>query len=86
MKVTERQSTKYLNVLQVFVWWSGGKGQILCLSGIQSPDQQSLLAKHNPNKPVFVEGPFPLWLRRTCVYYYVLKADPVPPEEKVGKF
>lgn len=54
--------------------------------GIQSPDQQSLLAKHNPNKPVFVEGPFPLWLRRTCVYYYVLKADPVPPEEKVEEY
>ncbi|KAL2079320.1 hypothetical protein ACEWY4_025064 [Coilia grayii] len=51
--------------------------------GIQSPDQQSLLAKHNPSKPVFVEGPYPLWLRKTCVYYYLLKADPVPPEEKV---
>ncbi|XP_062371703.1 evolutionarily conserved signaling intermediate in Toll pathway, mitochondrial isoform X2 [Sardina pilchardus] len=54
--------------------------------GIQSPDQQSLLAKHNPNKPVFVEGPYPLWLRKTCVYYYVLKADPVPPEEKVEEY
>lgn len=55
-------------------------------SGIQSLEQQSLLAKHNPNKPVFVEGPFPLWLRKTCVYYYVLRADPVPPHEKVGSF
>ncbi|KAG5260681.1 hypothetical protein AALO_G00295240 [Alosa alosa] len=54
--------------------------------GIQSPDQQALLAKHNPSKPVFVEGPYPLWLRRTCVYYYVLKADPVPPEEKVEEY
>ncbi|TTI61480.1 Evolutionarily conserved signaling intermediate in Toll pathway, mitochondrial [Bagarius yarrelli] len=51
--------------------------------GIQSPDQCSLLAKHNPNKPVFVEGPFPLWLRKTCVHYYVLRADPVPPEEQI---
>ncbi|KAG7497570.1 hypothetical protein JOB18_040130 [Solea senegalensis] len=49
--------------------------------GIQSPSQMELLAKHNPNKPVFVEGPFPLWLRQTCVHYYVLRAD--PPEEKV---
>lgn len=52
--------------------------------GIQSPSQMELLAQHNPSKPVFVEGPFPLWLRKTCVYYYVLRADPIPPEEKVG--
>ncbi|KAM4611954.1 evolutionarily conserved signaling intermediate in Toll pathway, mitochondrial [Polymixia lowei] len=51
--------------------------------GIQSPDQIELLAKHNPTRPVFVEGPFPLWLRKTCVYYYILRADPLPPEEKM---
>ncbi|TNN57106.1 Evolutionarily conserved signaling intermediate in Toll pathway, mitochondrial [Liparis tanakae] len=51
----------------------------------QSPSQVELLAEHNPSRPVFVEGPFPLWLRRTCVYYYVLRADPVPPHEKVEK-
>ncbi|XP_035531500.1 evolutionarily conserved signaling intermediate in Toll pathway, mitochondrial [Morone saxatilis] len=51
--------------------------------GIQSPSQMELLAKHNPSKPVFVEGPFPLWLRKTCVYYYILRADPTPPDEKV---
>ncbi|XP_052001682.1 evolutionarily conserved signaling intermediate in Toll pathway, mitochondrial-like [Xyrauchen texanus] len=51
--------------------------------GIQSPDQRSLLAKHNPCRPVFVEGPFSLWLRKTCVHYYLLRADPIPPEEKV---
>ncbi|XP_032439130.1 evolutionarily conserved signaling intermediate in Toll pathway, mitochondrial isoform X1 [Xiphophorus hellerii] len=50
--------------------------------GIQSPNQMELLAKHNPNRPVFVEGPFPLWLKKTCVYYYILRADPTPPEEK----
>lgn len=50
--------------------------------GIQSPSQIELLAKHNPNRPVFVEGPFPLWLRKTCVYYYILRADPTPEEEK----
>lgn len=44
-----------------------------------------LLAKHNPSRPVFVEGPFPLWLRKKCVYYYILRADPTPPEEKVGR-
>ncbi|CAG5929596.1 unnamed protein product [Menidia menidia] len=51
--------------------------------GIQSPSQMELLAKHNLNRPVFVEGPFPLWLRKTCVHYYVLRADPKPPEEQV---
>ncbi|XP_061665017.1 evolutionarily conserved signaling intermediate in Toll pathway, mitochondrial [Syngnathoides biaculeatus] len=51
--------------------------------GIQSPDQMRLLGKHDPNRPVFVEGPFPLWLRRTCVHYYVLRAEPAPPGAKV---
>ncbi|KAJ8405775.1 hypothetical protein AAFF_G00312120 [Aldrovandia affinis] len=51
--------------------------------GIQSPDQCHLLAKHNTSRPLFVEGPFALWLRQTCVHYYVLRADPLPPEEKV---
>ncbi|CAH6858017.1 evolutionarily conserved signaling intermediate in Toll pathway, mitochondrial [Phodopus roborovskii] len=52
--------------------------------GIQSPDQQAALARHNPSKPVFVEGPFPLWLRNKCVYYHILRADlPLPEEENV---
>ncbi|XP_062239794.1 evolutionarily conserved signaling intermediate in Toll pathway, mitochondrial isoform X2 [Platichthys flesus] len=51
--------------------------------GTQSPSQMELLAKHNPSRPVFVEGPFPLWLRKTCVHYYILRADPIPPDEKV---
>ncbi|KAM7365902.1 hypothetical protein PAMP_015382 [Pampus punctatissimus] len=51
--------------------------------GIQSPSQMELLAKHNLNRPVFVEGPFPLWLRKTCVHYYILRADPTPPDEQV---
>lgn len=50
--------------------------------GIQSPNQMELLAKHNPARPMFIEGPFPLWLRRTCVHYYILRADPAPPDEK----
>lgn len=51
--------------------------------GIQSPEQRTLLAKHDPSRPVFVEGPFPLWLRKTCVHYYLLRADPIPPEEQI---
>nr|XP_020450615.1 evolutionarily conserved signaling intermediate in Toll pathway, mitochondrial [Monopterus albus] len=51
--------------------------------GIQSPSQMELLAKHNSTRPLFVEGPFHLWLRKTCVYYYILRAEPIPPHEKV---
>ncbi|XP_051827555.1 evolutionarily conserved signaling intermediate in Toll pathway, mitochondrial isoform X1 [Antechinus flavipes] len=50
--------------------------------GIQSPDQQAALTQHNPARPVFVEGPFPLWLQDQCLYYHVLRADLLPPEER----
>ncbi|XP_006875207.1 PREDICTED: evolutionarily conserved signaling intermediate in Toll pathway, mitochondrial isoform X4 [Chrysochloris asiatica] len=50
--------------------------------GIQSPDQQAALAHHNPARPIFVEGPFSLWLRDKCVYYHILRADLLPPEER----
>ncbi|KAM3842326.1 evolutionarily conserved signaling intermediate in Toll pathway, mitochondrial [Diretmus argenteus] len=53
--------------------------------GIQSPNQTELLAQHDSSRPVFVEGPFPLWLRKTCVYYYILRADPAPSHEQVEK-
>ncbi|XP_037530869.1 evolutionarily conserved signaling intermediate in Toll pathway, mitochondrial [Nematolebias whitei] len=62
---------------------SGEEIKLPYVVGIQSPDQMELLSKHNPKRPVFVEGPFPLWLKKTCVYYYILRADPTPPEEKV---
>ncbi|XP_036987266.2 evolutionarily conserved signaling intermediate in Toll pathway, mitochondrial isoform X2 [Artibeus jamaicensis] len=50
--------------------------------GIQSPDQQASLARHNPARPIFVEGPFSLWLHNKCVYYHILRAELVPPEER----
>uniref|UniRef100_A0A2I3GW39 ECSIT signaling integrator n=1 Tax=Nomascus leucogenys TaxID=61853 RepID=A0A2I3GW39_NOMLE len=52
--------------------------------GIQSPDQQAALARHSPARPVFVEGPFSLWLRNKCVYYHILRADLLPPEERAN--
>ena len=57
----------------------------MCVStpGIQSPDQQAALAHHNPARPIFVEGPFSLWLRDKCIYYHILRADLLPPEERV---
>ncbi|XP_062367831.1 evolutionarily conserved signaling intermediate in Toll pathway, mitochondrial [Cinclus cinclus] len=45
----------------------------------QSPEQRELLAQHDPSRPVFVEGPFPLWLRGTLLKYFVLRGDPLPP-------
>ncbi|XP_053789027.1 evolutionarily conserved signaling intermediate in Toll pathway, mitochondrial [Vidua chalybeata] len=45
----------------------------------QSPEQRELLAQHGPARPVFVEGPFPLWLRGTLLKYFVLRGDPLPP-------
>ncbi|XP_029074381.1 evolutionarily conserved signaling intermediate in Toll pathway, mitochondrial isoform X2 [Monodon monoceros] len=51
--------------------------------GIQSPDQQAALAHHDPAHPIFVEGPFSLWLRDKCVYYHILRADLLPPEERL---
>lgn len=53
-------------------------------AGAQSPDQQELLAQHGPARPVFVEGPFPLWLRSTRLSYYVLRGDPLPPHLRVS--
>ncbi|KAM9685637.1 evolutionarily conserved signaling intermediate in Toll pathway, mitochondrial isoform 1-T2 [Trichechus inunguis] len=50
--------------------------------GIQSPDQQAALACHNPARPIFVEGPFSLWLQDKCVYYHILRADLLAPEER----
>ncbi|XP_068611944.1 evolutionarily conserved signaling intermediate in Toll pathway, mitochondrial [Brachionichthys hirsutus] len=61
---------------------SGEEVTVPHVVGVQSPSQKELLANHNPSRPVVVEGPFPLWLKKTCVYYYVLRADPTPPGEK----
>lgn len=61
----------------------GPLGMHFSSPGIQSPDQQAALARHNPARPIFVEGPFSLWLRNKCVYYHILRADLLPPEERV---
>ncbi|KAM4880207.1 evolutionarily conserved signaling intermediate in Toll pathway, mitochondrial [Sylvia borin] len=50
------------------------------IASCQSPEQRELLAQHDPARPVFVEGPFPLWLRGTQLRYFVLRGDPLPPE------
>lgn len=42
----------------------------------QSPDQRELLAKLGDKQTVYVEGSFPLWLRKTSINYFVLRAEP----------
>nr|CAG4638496.1 EOG090X07J4 [Cyclestheria hislopi] len=48
----------------------------------QSVTQQELLEKMNDNQTVYVEGAFQLWLRRTSVNYFILRADPIKPSEE----
>ncbi|XP_009463475.1 PREDICTED: zinc finger protein 653-like [Nipponia nippon] len=62
----------------------GTEGDLGVRGGAQSPEQQALLARHGPAQPVFVEGPFPLWLRSTHLCYYVLRGDPLPPDLRVS--
>ncbi|RZF48866.1 hypothetical protein LSTR_LSTR003246 [Laodelphax striatellus] len=49
----------------------------------QSPVQQELLASHNKKSPVYIEGAFRIWLRKSSVYYFVLRGDPRPPPDPV---
>lgn len=46
------------------------------VSGI-SPAQQKLLNVHPPKIPVYVEGPFRLWLKNVAINYFILRAEPV---------
>lgn len=34
------------------------------------------MAKHDPAKPLFVEGGFRVWLRDKSLTYFILRADP----------
>lgn len=47
------------------------------VSGI-SPAQEILLKKHSPTVPIYVEGPFRLWLKNVPLNYFILRADAVP--------
>lgn len=58
-------------------------GVLFLSPGAQSPDQQELLAQHSPARPVFVEGPFPIWLRGHRLQYHVLRGDPPGPSLRV---
>ncbi|XP_055534075.1 evolutionarily conserved signaling intermediate in Toll pathway, mitochondrial [Wyeomyia smithii] len=47
----------------------------------QSSEQSELLARHS-HKPVFIEGPFLIWLRNRSINYYLLKSESNPPPPK----
>lgn len=41
----------------------------------QSLIQQELLAKHNRQKGLYIQGPFKIWLRYKCMNYFILRGD-----------
>lgn len=50
-----------------------------------APDQSDLLKKHNKSKPIYVEGPFQIYVSTKAMDYFTLRTDPIPdrkfPEE-----
>lgn len=48
----------------------------------QSSTQRELLAKLKTKQTVYVEGAFPIWLRKTSINYFILRTDPVPLSEE----
>lgn len=43
-----------------------------------SPEQSELLKKHDKTKPLYIEGPYLIWLRNKSVNYFTLRADADP--------
>lgn len=41
----------------------------------QSPSQKELIEEMKPDRPLYVEGSFRVWLRDTSISYFVLRAD-----------
>nr|CAB3240745.1 evolutionarily conserved signaling intermediate in Toll pathway, mitochondrial-like [Phallusia mammillata] len=51
-------------------------GKIDSIISVQTPEQQTLLAKHDPMVPIFIEGPNLCYFREKTVQYYVMRTDP----------
>ncbi|XP_065210650.1 evolutionarily conserved signaling intermediate in Toll pathway, mitochondrial isoform X2 [Planococcus citri] len=47
----------------------------------QSPTQRTLLLNHPQNQPIYLEGGFKIYLRKSAITYFVLRAD-VPPNRR----
>lgn len=45
------------------------------VSGL-SPEQTDLINEHPKDKPIYIEGPFMIWLRNKTLNYFTLRADP----------
>ncbi|XP_076460477.1 evolutionarily conserved signaling intermediate in Toll pathway, mitochondrial-like [Babylonia areolata] len=46
------------------------------IASAQCTVQQELIRKHDPQKPLFVEGGYTCWLRHKSAMYFILRADP----------
>ncbi|XP_035790516.1 evolutionarily conserved signaling intermediate in Toll pathway, mitochondrial-like [Anopheles albimanus] len=44
----------------------------------QSGEQSELLAAHDKQDPLYIEGPFVIWLRNRSINYFILKSAPKP--------
>ncbi|GAB0090994.1 Evolutionarily conserved signaling intermediate in Toll pathway, mitochondrial [Sergentomyia squamirostris] len=49
----------------------------------QTPKQKELIKLYQKAKAIYIEGPFNIWLRNRCVYYFILRGDafPAPPPD-----
>ncbi|XP_005091035.1 evolutionarily conserved signaling intermediate in Toll pathway, mitochondrial [Aplysia californica] len=61
--------------------WKTAEEELECeedtfVASAQSPTQQELLRKHKSEQPVFVEGPYPVYLRTHRLQYFLLRAEP----------
>lgn len=52
----------------------------------QSPTQKRLLHKHNATEPIYVEGPFRVWLRQNSVNYFIIRTKPIKQDFKEEDF
>ena len=46
------------------------------IASAQSPTQQRLIQEHSTEQPLFVEGPYPVYLRDVRQNYFLLRAEP----------
>lgn len=53
------------------------------IASVQSPDQKEDLAQHQIYRPLYVEGPYTLWLKTTRLSYYVLRTDPLELQDPI---
>lgn len=51
------------------------------IASVQSPEQKEDLSQHQIFRPLYVEGPYTLWLKTTVQSYYVLRTDPMELQE-----